>query len=218
MSKPTVPPSVAQYAVAELAALKQPIAGVDERAAFERIIVDRYGYSKATISALWNGQGYDESSLCMAWVVFQQARAQLAAPAGVPDGWVVTEVRRPIEWEDADGTVEVQVSDGSKTSTAIFYKKSGAMGWKRLGMNNVVYWKPLAAAPASCQSCEPDGVYSTDGAGPFDCPDCGKKAAAPASDVVPVPRAVAEAIANGFVQEQGHAINELRALLNGGRS
>ena len=29
-----------------------------------------------------------------------------------------------------------------------------------------------------CGTCEPEGVMATDGSGPFDCPDCGKKAAA----------------------------------------
>lgn len=32
------------------------------------------------------------------------------------------------------------------------------------------------AALNSCGTCEKDGVWATDGAGPFDCPDCGKKA------------------------------------------
>lgn len=34
------------------------------------------------------------------------------------------------------------------------------------------------SAGESCESCEPAGVFATDGSGPFDCPDCGKKAAA----------------------------------------
>lgn len=34
------------------------------------------------------------------------------------------------------------------------------------------------AQPAECDSCEPAGVFATDGSGPHDCPDCGKKAAA----------------------------------------
>lgn len=37
----------------------------------------------------------------------------------------------------------------------------------------------VAAAPKpvqQCGSCEPSGVFATDGSGPYDCPDCGKKA------------------------------------------
>ncbi|QQP96463.1 hypothetical protein [Lysobacter enzymogenes] len=41
----------------------------------------------------------------------------------------------------------------------------------------------LAAAPAAeCPSCEKDGVWATDGTGPYDCYTCGKKAA-PAVEV-----------------------------------
>lgn len=37
-----------------------------------------------------------------------------------------------------------------------------------------------AAQGEGCQTCEPDGIYATDGTGPWDCYACGKKAAAPA--------------------------------------
>jgi hypothetical protein len=36
---------------------------------------------------------------------------------------------------------------------------------------------PVSAGEPCC-SCEPTGVFAIDGSGPFDCPDCGKKAAA----------------------------------------
>jgi hypothetical protein len=131
--------------------------GVDERAAFIRDfkLEGRIYYDANTHRWLPSRDSVEGFKLaqrvttCWAgWV----ARAALSAPSHgeqVREGWVLTELRRPIEWADADGTVEVQVSDGSETSTAIFYKKAGAMGWKRLGMNNVTYWKPLAAAPSA---------------------------------------------------------------------
>jgi len=36
----------------------------------------------------------------------------------------------------------------------------------------------LSQQSEPCGTCEPEGVMATDGSGPFDCPDCGKKAAA----------------------------------------
>jgi hypothetical protein len=66
-------------ACAQLAALKQPSAGVDEReanSAYEdwKITMQPYGFG-----------GADAFRAGAEW----QARAQLAAPAGVPDGWRV---------------------------------------------------------------------------------------------------------------------------------
>lgn len=61
--------------------------------------------------------------------------------------WISHAERRPMDWGDPDGSVEVQVSDGIKTGTGIFFKKSGAMGWKRLEFTNVKFWQSLAAVP-----------------------------------------------------------------------
>jgi predicted RNA-binding Zn-ribbon protein involved in translation (DUF1610 family) len=39
-------------------------------------------------------------------------------------------------------------------------------------------YRTLSQQAEPCGTCEPEGVMATDGSGPFDCPDCGKKAAA----------------------------------------
>jgi hypothetical protein len=80
---------------------------------------------------------------------YEAAHAAPAAGGRVEQvcGWIATAKRLPIEWEDPDGAVEVQVSDGTETGTAVFFKKSGSMGWKRLEFSSVKFWQPLAAAP-----------------------------------------------------------------------
>ena len=65
------------------AAPVQQVSVPDEREAFEREAVERYGFTRASIYSRRQGLGYSDSSLCMAWIMWQ-ARAMLAAAPAAP--------------------------------------------------------------------------------------------------------------------------------------
>lgn len=58
------------------------------------------------------------------------------------------------------------------------------MSWhySPIGGQEIEYVRSDLTQPAPCPSCEPDGMYATDGTGPWDCYRCGKKA--PTPDVI----------------------------------
>lgn len=51
----------------------------------------------------------------------------------------------------------------------------------------------LLDSTAKCATCEPEGVFATDGTGPYDCYACGKRAAIAPAGMVLVPRKLTEA-------------------------
>jgi len=202
----------------ELAALKQPSAGVDDRAA--RVIGYRPGMSEVTLLI--------DGGSVPAWMnigdtvhISEQARAQLAAPAGVPAA-----VRAFVE---AEALCSDCLTSEICCKPALREAKDALAATTAVGDPKLTI---RALYPAPSPETASDGMCNADN--PANCCVCreefGYRVCTPASDVVPVPRELHafelelkrithdERTPNEISQELAALLIVLRALLNGGRS
>lgn len=107
--------------------------------------------------------------------LYREAERELAALKAQPSGVVLPEPVTAFPFDDAVDGEHSDYGSGwffTDNCQAEFFKADDVRAlFARLNSSTVSAGEP-------CDSCEPAGVFATDGAGPFDCPDCGKKAAA----------------------------------------
>lgn len=92
---------------------------------------------------------------------------------------------RPLIYGDttpqpADGGAVAWMTPGGDVSRSLLWCEERCLPGQKPAP---LYTAPVQAAPqeGECTSCETEGVFATDGSGPFDCYACGKKAARPSA-------------------------------------
>lgn len=181
-----------------------------ERSSFEAAYADSQGFEEKEHS-LWFkkiGGEYEIAQVASAWIGWQKARASL--PVGEPDGYALVPVEPTREMIEA----ALRSEDASFDSRSIAITDYRAMlaaapTAKAEQVQRMRLVEMIDAAMVEMQNISP----------PLRRSECERliRAALSTQQAAPervsVPFRVANAIANGFVQEQGHAINELREML-----